>query len=176
MTEKTAKRVYTYSLFLGFALLCWQILIYRKTIVDPKLLSAIVIIATIIGVVMISRNYSKIYPIYSGIKLMFFTVLQSLISFGFIVSGIFILMNFYLSSGQIEIQQHTIISRSSMSGGKRHRNERKPIFEIQFNSYYRKQLVFSHQFYERRNEFKIIELEVKEGFFGFDILENKTLK
>ena len=107
---------------------------------------------------------------------MFFTVLQSLISFGFIVSSIFILMNFYLSSKEIEIQKHVIISRSSMAGGKRHRNERKPIFEIQYNSYYRKQLVFSHQFYERRNEFKIIELEVKEGFFGFDILENKTLK
>ncbi len=176
MTGKAAKRVYTYSLFLGFALLCWQILIYRKTIVDPRLLLIIVFIATIIGVVMISRNYSKIYPMYSGIRLMFFTVLQSLVSFGFIASAIFLLMNFYFASEEIEIQKHVIISRSSMSGGKRHRNERKPIFEIQYNSYYRKQLVFSNQFYERRNEFKIVELEVKEGFFGFDILENKTLK
>ncbi len=38
-----------------------------------------------------------------------------------------------------------------------------------------KELVFNHEYYEKMNFYTNVELEVRKGYFGFDILENKRL-
>ena len=71
-------------------------------------------------------------------------------------------------------ESYKIIERSSLPGRKYHRDERKPTFDINYNGKI-KELVFPHTYYEKMEFYSNVELEVRKGYFGFDILENKTL-
>ena len=49
------------------------------------------------------------------------------------------------------------------------------VFKIKYNSDY-KELVFASKYYEKMDYYNIVEFDIRKGFFGFDILENKKLK
>jgi hypothetical protein len=97
-----------------------------------------------------------------------------LCGFGFIVCSTLMLTNYYFADKESITETFEIVERSSLPGSKRHRDERQPTFQINYNGKI-KELVFNHEYYEQMNFFTNVEIEVRKGYFGFDILENKKL-
>ncbi|RCW91993.1 hypothetical protein [Winogradskyella arenosi] len=97
------------------------------------------------------------------------------IGFGFITCSIFMLSNYYFADQNTRTESYEIIRTSSLaSGGKYRIDVRTPTFRINYNGKI-KELVFSSEFYEKRNFYNNVELDIRQGLFGFDILENKKL-
>lgn len=71
-------------------------------------------------------------------------------------------------------KEFEIIKRSSLPGGSKSRDKRKPTFTINFENK-EKELVFNNEYYETMNNFGSIEISIQKGYFGFYILKNKNL-
>ncbi len=150
----------------------WQIILFRNTIIDYRILIVIVGLTGIIAFLIDFKNYRKTYNEYGKVTLKFYAVFQYVFSYGFIACSIFILLNFYLAKEIKVTKLYKIISRSSLPGRKYHRTERKPTFIIYYNGF-RKELVFSNDYYEKMNFYNKIDFEVQKGFLGFDIIKKK---
>ena len=173
MTIKQRKVFYPTILILGLFLMAWQITIFRNTIIDLKILIGIILIVGIVTFIIDFKNYGKTYK-YSGIRLYFYSSMHYLCGFGFMACSIFMLTNYYSANKTSVKETFKIIGRSSLPGSKYHRDERKPTFQIKYDGEI-KELVFEHEYYEKMESFTNVELEVRKGYFGFDILENKKL-
>ncbi|MBE7661495.1 hypothetical protein [Tenacibaculum finnmarkense] len=173
MTKKQRKIFYPTIFILGLSLMAWQITIFRNTIIDLKILIGIILIVGITTFLVDYKNYGKTYK-YSGIGLYFYSSIHYLCGFGFMACSIFILTNYYFADKTTVKKTYEIIERSSLPGEKYQRDERKPTFQINYDGKI-KELVFNNEYYEKMDFFTNVELEVKKGYFGFDILENKKL-
>ncbi|MDO5971530.1 hypothetical protein Q4Q35_17115 [Flavivirga aquimarina] len=173
MTKKQRKIFYPTIFILGLFLMAWQVTIFRNTIIDLSILIGIILIVGIIAFFVDFKNYGKTYK-YSGIRLYLYSSMHYLCGFGFIVCSAFMLTNYYFADKTPVKETFEIVDRSSLRGRKYHRDERKPTFQINYNGKI-KELVFTHKYYEKMEFYKSVELEVRKGYFGFDILENKTL-
>lgn len=85
------------------------------------------------------------------------------------------LTNYYFADQNVKSESYKIIDRTWLPKrlGK-YGSENQPVFIINYKGK-RKELVFYSQFYEKMNSYTSVEFEVRKGFFGFDILENKKL-
>ena len=173
MTKKQRKILYPTIFISGLFLMVWEVIIFRNTIIDLSILIGIILIVGITAFILDFKNYGKTYE-YSGIGLYFYSSMHYIFGYGFIVCSIFMLTNFYLAEKEPVKKSFEIVERSSLPGGKHHREERQPTFKINYDGKI-KELVFQHKFYEKREFYKNVELEVRKGYFGFDILENKKL-
>ena len=173
MTQKQRKIFYASIMILGLFLMAWQVTIFRNTIIDVSILIGIILVVGLITFLIDFKNYGKTYN-KRGIGLYFYSGMQYLLSYGFIVCSIFILTNYYLAEKTPEKETFEIIERSSLPGSKHHRDERQPTFRINYDGKV-KELVFNHEYYEKMDFYTNVELEVRKGYFGFDILENKKL-
>ena len=174
MTKKQRKILYPTILISGLFLMGWEINVYRNTIIDLSIPIGIILIVGIIAFVLDIKNYKKTYE-YKGIGLYFYALMNYLAGYGFIACTIFMLTNYYLADKKSVKKSFEIVERSSLSGSKHHRDKRKPTFKINYDGKM-KELVFKHKFYKKMASYKNIELEIKKGFFGFDIIDNKELK
>ncbi len=173
MTKKQRKILYSTIFISGLFLMAWQVTIFRNTIIDLPILIGIILIVGIITFLLDFKNYGKTYK-YSGIGLYLYSSMHYIFGYGFIACSIFMLTNFYLAEKEPVKKSFEIVERSSLPGGKHHREERKPTFRINYDGKI-KQLVFQHKYYEKMELYKNVELEIRKGYFGFDILENKKL-
>jgi hypothetical protein len=173
MTKKQRKIFYASIMILGLFLMAWQVTIFRNTIIDVSILIGIILVVGLITFLIDFKNYGKTYN-KRGIGLYFYSGMQCLLSYGFIVCSIFMLTNYYLAEKTPEKETFEIIERSSLPGSKHHRDERQPTFRINYDGKV-KELVFNHEYYEKMDFYTNVELEVRKGYFGFDILENKKL-
>ena len=151
----------------------FQVNIYRNTIIDLVIPIGIILAVGIITFLLDFKNYGKTYD-YKGFGLYFYSSMHYIFGYGFIVCSIFMLTNYYLADKESDKKNYNIVEKSSMPGSKHHREERKPLIRIDYDGEI-KELVFNHQYYEKIDSFNNVELEVRKGFFGFDILENKKL-
>ena len=153
----------------------FQIQIYRNTIINWLIPASIIIVIGIVSFLIDFKNYKRTYE-YSGIGLYFYSWMHYLIGFGFIFCSIFMLTNFYFADQNVKTESYEIVDRSSIRGTTKGRiGKEQPVFTINYKGK-RKELVFKNQFYEKMNFYKTVEFEIRKGFFGFDILENKKLK
>ena len=173
MTQKQRKIIYPTIFFLGAILMIFQIEIYRNTIIDLLIPIGIIIVVGIIAFILDFKNYKKTYE-YSGFGLYLYSIMHYTIGLGFIICSIFMLTNYYMADSEPVQMTYEIVERSSLPGRKYHRDERKPTFKINYNGK-TKELVFPHKYYKNMEFYSNVELEVKKGYFGFDILENKKL-
>ena len=151
----------------------WQIQIFRNTIIDLSILIGIILVVGILSFFIDFKNYKQTYE-YSGIWVYIYSLMHYICGFGFIVCSIFTLTNYYFADKKAIKETFEIVERSSLPGSKRHRDERQPTFVINYHGKM-KELVFNHEYYEQMNSFTNVELEVRKGYFRFDILENKKL-
>jgi hypothetical protein len=173
MTKKQRKIFYPTIFILGLFLMGWQITIFRNTIIDLKILIGITLAVAIMTFLADFKNYRRTYK-YSGIGLYFYSSIHYICGFGFITCSLFMLTNYYMADSEPVKETYEIVERSSLPGRKYHRDERKPTFDINYNGKI-KELVFPHKYYEKMEFYSTVELEVRKGYFGFDILENKKL-
>jgi hypothetical protein len=173
MKRKQRKILYPVILISGLFLMAWQVVIFRNTIIDYSILIGIILIIGVITFGLDFKNYGKTYS-YSGIGLYFYSSMHYFFGYGFIVCSIFMLTNFYLADKNPIKKRFEIVERSSLPGSKHRREERKPTFRIIYKGK-EKELVFQHKYFEKMKSYKNVELEIRKGYFGFDILENKKL-
>ncbi len=173
MKKKHRKTAYTTVFIVGVCSMVWQITIYRNTIIDVSILFGIIIVAAIVSFLVDFKNYSKTYK-YRGVGLYLYAAAHYLCGFGFIACSIFTLSNYYFADKTAIKETYEIVERTSLLGSKYHRDEMQPAFKIKYKEKL-KQLVFPHKYYENMALYKSVELEVRKGFFGFDILVDKKL-
>ena len=174
MTKKQRKIFYPIIFFLGAILMVFQIKIYRITIIDWLIPASVIIAVGIISFLIDFKNYKRTYD-YSGVELYLYSWMHYIIGFGFILCSVFMLTNYYFADQNVKSETYKIIDRTWLPKrlGK-YGSENQPVFIINYKGK-RKELVFYSQFYEKMNSYTSVEFEVRKGFFGFDILENKKL-
>lgn len=175
MPKKQKKIFYKIIFFVGLAAMIWEVQIYRQTIIEIKILLGIILIVGILTMFFSLNDFQKLFKYKRKSSLYFWTFIQSIVSWGFIVCSIFMFSNYYLASKESTLQSFDIIERSSMAGGKYHREKRKPTFKILYKGEL-KQLVFNSKYYDKMESYQSVELIVKKGFLGFDLLVNQKLK
>lgn len=174
MNKKHRKILYPTFFFIGLLLMAWQISIFRNTIIDKKILICIVLIIGITSYILDFNNYKKTYN-YTGIPLHIYALMHYFFGYGFIFCSLLVLTNYYLADKKTIKKEFNIIERTSLPGRKNHRSERKPTFTINYNGK-NKELVFPHVFYKNMNFYTSVEFDVRKGYFGYEIIENKKLK
>lgn len=132
MTKKQREILYPTIFVLGLFLMAWQVIIFRKTIIDQKVLIGLILIVGMVSFFIDFKNYGKTYYL-SGIWLFTYSSFNYLSGFGFIVSSIFMLTNYYFADKTPVKKMFEIVERSSLPGGKHHRDERQPTFKIIYN-------------------------------------------
>jgi hypothetical protein len=152
---------------LGLILLIWEIFIYRRTIIELKIPLLLWLTP---GVFMTPLLYKRMNYI-DGMKAHWTLhyILHTCMTGAFILFA-FMASNLYFADNQIKNKTFDIISTGSLPGSKGHRSERKPYVMINYEGM-EKQLIFSFPETERINSAKKVNLTVKRGLWGFDILE-----
>jgi hypothetical protein len=153
--------------FLGLILLIWEIFIYRRTIIELKIPLLLWLTP---GVFMTPLLYKRMNYI-DGMKAHWTLhyILHTCMTGAFVLFT-FMASNYYFADNQIEKSTFEIIGTGSLPGSKGHRSERKPYVVINYKGM-EKQLIFSYPETDRINSAKMVNLSVKKGLLGFDIIE-----
>lgn len=166
----TWKTFYAVTGFIGLISAVFEIFIYRKTIIDYTVPLLIILFAGITVFIFNKEHYNRTYAL-SGF---FYALCQNIISWGFLISFIFIATNYFLANKDVVEYKFKIVSKSSMPGGKGHRSERQPL--VTFNYFNKeKELVFGFENTEEVNQADSVLLRVKKGKLGFDLLDYYTV-
>jgi hypothetical protein len=97
--------------------------------------------------------------------------MQNLISWGFISCYVFMATNYYLADKTTTEYRLLIKGKSSMSGSKQHRYERKPLIIIDYFKF-EKELVFRYEDADKVHKADSVKVKVRKGGVGFDILDD----
>ena len=161
------KRFYFITGLLGIFSIILEIDIYRVTIIRVSIPITIILIVGLISFILIRKNYYKTY----SIKNIFFPLVQSIISWGFIACYVFMATNYYLANKNVQEYTFPIEQKGSMIGSKYHRDERSPLVIFNYLGE-EKELVFKYVDTKKVNEADSVYMKIKKGFLGFDILDS----
>ena len=153
--------------FLGLILLIWEVFIYRRTIIA---LEIPLLIWLTPGIFLTPLLYDKMNNI-DGMRAHWILhyVAHTCMTGAFLLFG-FMASNYYFADNQTVDKQFEIIRKGSLPGPKGHRDEREPYVEIDYNGF-EKQIVFKYSDTEKIDSARYVNLTVKKGLFGYDILE-----
>jgi len=167
--EKYTKweKYYILGLLAGSILMIFEIQLFRKTII-PLWIPTTVILT--IGIISFLFNRTH-YNLTNKSNGWFFPLIQNIVSWGFISCYFFMAINFYFA----DVEQHNSIfkikSKSSMSGSKGHRSERKPLVTIDYDGF-EKVLVFMYEDTEKVDNATQVKLLTRKGLLGLNILDD----
>ena len=165
---KLWKTFYTLTLFIGIILLLWEIHIYRKTLIDLYIPLLLKVIPGVIAYLLIRDHYRRTY-IIDGV---FFPLGQSVLSVGFITCFMFMAANYYLAdSKNTKTQQFWIKEKATIQG---RRTKPQPMIIIEYNGKDH-ELIFPSNYVKDALASSKVELILKPGFFGFDVIEKQGL-
>ena len=164
---KLWKAFYFLNAVVGIFLLILEIEIYRKTIIDFYIPLIVILIVGTIAFIFNKRHYQKIYSLHG----IFFPLMHNIFSWGFISCYPFMDLNYYFANKDIMNHTFPIKYKSSLPGGRRHRNERQPLIAIDYFGF-EKELVFRFSQTEKVKRADSANIESNKGFLGFDILVN----
>jgi len=170
--NKKLDALITVLFFLGLILLLWEIFIYRRTIIELKIPLLIWLIPGIFLTPLLYDKFNKIDGMRAHWILHY--VAHTCLTGAFLLFG-FMALNFYVADDYSIHKQFEIIRKGSLPGPKGHRDERKPYVEIDYNGL-EKQLVFKHSETEKIDSAKFVNLTVRKGLWGYDILDQYDVK
>jgi len=152
---------------IGLILLVWVVFIYRRTLIDVKIPLLIWLVPGIFLTPLYYNKFNRIdgrrahwvlhYIAHTGMT-------GAFLLFGFMAS------NFYFAGNQSLNRRFEIVSKGSIPGGKGHRNERQPYVVIDYGGF-KKELIFTFPEEEKIDAARYVDLTVKQGLWGFEILE-----
>ena len=169
--EKFWKVFYNLMFFVGLILLLFEILIYRKTIIDAYILISIILVVGFLAFYFNKQHYKKTYSLDGN----FYPILHNFFSWGFISGYIFLATNYYLAENISTNYKFKIKEKSSMPGSKYHRSEREPLVRFDYFDF-EKELVFHFSDTEKVNSADSVKVSIKKGGLGFDILESYDIQ
>ena len=153
---------------LGLISLVFEIILYRKTIIELKIP---LIIWLTPGIILTPLLYNRMNDI-DGMKAHWTMhyILHTCMTGAFILYA-FMATNYYLATDYAETKTFKVIEKGSLPGSKNNRSERQPYVMINYEGM-EKQLIFSYPETTKINSAKTATLRVKKGLWGYDILEN----
>lgn len=166
-------RIHNWKVFYGLIFIAGVILmvfgvgIYRLTIISNLIPISIILSVGTASYILSRKHYHKHNKGYG----VFFGLLQNICSWGFIVCYLFMATNYYMADNEPRNLKFKIKSKSSMSGPKRKRKEKKPLVTIDYFGF-EKELVFKYEDTKSVESAEEVSLTVNNGLFGFDILDH----
>lgn len=151
---------------LGLVLMIWEIFIYRRTIIALKIPLLIWLTPGLFLTPMLYNKMNNIDGMKAHWSLHY--ILHTCMTGG-IMMFCFMAMNFYLSENLVQEKKFEILKTGSLPGSKGHRDERMPYVVINYEGM-EKQLIFSYRETSRVNSAEFVNLFIKKGFLGFDVL------
>jgi hypothetical protein len=153
-------------LITGLVFLGFVVALYRKTFIDVKIPVAIWIGSGLL----ITPFIRKLLSTHGGSGNILYHCTYSIIVFGGLIVWSFMAINYYSRSINAKEEHLPILSRSSMTGSKHHRNERKPTVIVNYRGM-QKDLVFDFKQTDLVNASDSVTLLIREGNLGFDVIE-----
>ena len=80
-------------------------------------------------------------------------------------------VNYYFLGETVKVYKLPIVEKSSMSGGKRNRNKRQPLVRIDYFGV-EKELVFSYSSTSRVHSADSVQLTIRKGRLGFEVIQH----
>jgi hypothetical protein len=164
---KLWKAFYFLNAVVGIFFLVLEIEIYRKTIIDFYVPLIVILVAGTVAFIFNKRHYQKVY----SLRGIFFPLLQNIIWWGFISCYLFMATNYYFANKGITNHKLPIKYKSSLPGGRGHRNERQPLIAIDYFGF-EKDLVFRFSQTGKVKQANSAILKTRKGFLGFDVLDH----
>ena len=170
--NKKQDRLLSALLIIGLLLLLWQIVLYRRTIIPLKIPLLLWLIPGIPLTPILYRTLNqadgmKAHWILHYIAHTWMT--GSILLFAFMAS------NYYLADSTVVQEQFEILEKGSLPGGKHHRHERKPYVMIDYHGF-EKQIIFTYPKTSEVEQASLIQVSVRKGLWGFDILQEYSLQ
>jgi len=136
---------------------------YRRTFIQTWILVVIIVVVSALTFVTIKDHYCRTY----NTKRLVYPFLQSMFSFGFLVTTLFMASNFYFQKEDLKAYEYSIQKVGEL-GGRNH----KP-YAIITHKGQTKELIF-----KRNPNLKLsdkIRLEIKTGILGFEVINKQTI-
>ncbi|RKD87765.1 hypothetical protein [Mangrovibacterium diazotrophicum] len=170
--NKKLEALFSILFFLGLILLYWEILIYRRTIIEIKIPLLIWLTPGILLTPLLYDKFNKIDGMRAHWLLHY--VAHTCMTGAFLLFG-FMASNYYFADNQTVDKRFEIVRKGSLPGPKGHRSKREPYVEIVYKGF-EKQLVFKYSDTKKIDAAQYVNLTVKKGVWGFDILERYDAK
>ncbi len=160
-------------------MLVWGHMLFKKTIIDENTFFSIILFFGSIEYIIDRRKYSSTYQmnwinIIAWLWINIMAWLQSTLSWGFIICTLFMASNTFFGNNESITKDYQIENISDMSGTKSRRSKQQILVRINYDEKI-KELVFPNNYISNINNYKLVKLKTREGFFGFDIIEEQTL-
>lgn len=166
MATKGREAFYFGTAILGIWLFVLEINLYRKTIIPFTVPFAVTLLFTTVTFFLIRHDYQRTYPRAA----LFYSFVQSLLSFGFIGCFCFMTLNYYFAKKDVEILSFAIKGKHRIGT-----KNPQPAIEIDYKGV-DKQLVFYTGQQEEVNASDSVLLTVQKGLFGYDIFKDIKLR
>lgn len=157
---------FTTAFFTGLILTCFEIDLYRLTFIPFFIPFSIWIFSGLA----ITPFLLKILPKYLKIASLFQQLLFNILTWGGILLYLFMALNFYYTAPNRSSISLTITNKGTLAKGRSGCGEP---YVIAKHDNFEKQIVLPCG--TSTEGFKAIDLTLRKGFFGFDIIEHKTL-
>jgi hypothetical protein len=161
------KVFYTFTFFMGVALLIMELGIYRATIVKMIIPVSIVLAVGVITLLLNRGHYSRVYQTHW----LFFPLGQHVMSWGLTACYLFMAANYYLANKERHVLEFEIESKESVPGSRGRRLEEKRVVMINYSGI-SKELIFKREDTRRVKDAHVVTLTVRKGFLGFDVIDH----
>lgn len=170
--NKSLDFIIGFVFIVGLALLYWEILIYRRTIIEFKFP---LILWLTPAVFFTPLFYTKLNEIAGRLGNWILHFVLHACTTGSFILFIFMASNFYFADNVIVNKKLEIIDSGSVPGPKGHRNRREPYVVVKYKGI-EKQLFFKYEETKLVDTGKFVNISVKKGFLGFDILDKVEIE
>lgn len=158
---------YFVVLIIGLILGFFEIIIFRKTLINVYIPISIVVVTGFIGFYFSREHLKKVYSTSGN----FILLVQNFGSWGFISCYLFMAANYYFANPVVKNYEAKIIEKSSMPGPKGSRSERQPLVRFKYFDF-EKELVFKFKDREKVSSADSVKINIKKGALGFEVLES----
>jgi len=151
--------------FLGLVLNCFEVELYRETIIHWAIPTTIWIATGLIFTPIMSSLLTK----YSDMSTPFRQVVFNILALGGIITYLFMAVNYYFPSDQVTFRKVQIIKTGQLAKGRW--GCANPYADVKINGV-EKQVIFPC--YKSIDNSRYLNLTMKKGFLGFEIIKSKT--
>lgn len=167
---KLWSNLYAFIMLIGILSLVAEIYIYRKTFMNLYVLVLLTVLPSVISYwLMLNHGHYRAVQVSQK---SYFPLILWVPSVGFITSFLFISTNYYLADEENMVVQEYWIKEQTVTKGRK--VVPQPIITIEQNGRDR-ELVFPSDYVKQAAASDRLQLTLKPGFFGYDVIEKQKL-
>lgn len=160
------EKLYAVSILLGVLAIGYEIPIFRHTMISVYIPISIILSVGFLAYYFNKQHYKKVCSVDGN----FLPFLQNVVSWGFMACYLFMAANFYFADQTITRYKFSIKEKISMRGSRGYYTQRKPLVTIDYFNF-EKVLVFQNEDTAKVNSADSVNISVRKGWLGFDVIE-----